>query len=317
MRRLFLIIAISAAALGAMRVIAFPRGCVLVGQRSTPGSSAGTTQVPPTEAEQRALIDRLFSNQHSDDAALPLYQRIEHHQIREHASDNNPTEDKTFRVIPIGTGTGWRVLVEDHGRPIPTADYRMQLANVQRALEIVTDPVNAVSKRDIERFQRRLKDRADLISAVRNAFTFTWLGREVRNGRTLAKFRLAPNPNYRPVSRETEIFLHASATIWADEAAGQVVRAEAELTSDFSVGGGVLGKVYRGSRMTLEQTEIAPGVWFPFVLQYDFTGRRFFFGFEINEHTEASHYERIGPPNEALTFIRRELSSSKAPRAQQ
>jgi len=172
-------------------------------------------------------------------------------------------------------------------------------------------------RRARERFNARLKNRAGLISAMRDAFFFNWLGRETRDGRTLLKLRLEPNPNYKPASRETELFLHASATVWADEATAHVVRMEAELTSDFAVGGGLLGKVYRGSRMTLEQTEVAPGVWMPAVYQYDFSGRKFFFGFEIHERTEANRYERVGPPSEALALVRRELSASPTPHVQQ
>jgi hypothetical protein len=262
------------------------------------------------------LIDRLFANQHSDDAALVLFQRIERQQVRGHALDANPSEDKTFRVVPTGTGS-WRVLIEDHGRPLPAADYQTQMANLEHALELINAPRNSDMLRAREKFNARMKSRSDIIAAMRDGFTFTWLGRESRNGRTLAKFRLDPNPKFKPTSRETELFLHVSATIWADEVTAQVVRIEAELTSDFAVGGGVLGKVYRGSRMTLEQAEVAPGIWLPSVYQYDFTGRKFLFGFEIHERTEASRYERIGPPNEALAFIRRELTPVLAPRAQQ
>jgi len=295
---------------------ALPREPVLALQRPSAAAGPGPSDAPLTDEYRRAFLDRLFANQHADDAALAMFERIERRQSREHSSDTTLSEDKTFRVIPTGTGY-WRVLIEDRGRPIPVADYREQMANVQRALEMTNDPANFDMRRARERFNARLKNRAGLISAMRDAFFFNWLGRETRDGRTLLKLRLEPNPNYKPASRETELFLHASATVWADEATAHVVRMEAELTSDFAVGGGLLGKVYRGSRMTLEQTEVAPGVWMPAVYQYDFSGRKFFFGFEIHERTEANRYERVGPPSEALALVRRELSASPTPHVQQ
>src|SRR2546429_2936723 len=48
---------------------------------------------------------------------------------------------------------------------------------------------------------------------------------------------------------------HVRATVWVDEAAGQLVRLEAEMIRDFPVGGGVLGKVYRGGRFVLRSEE--------------------------------------------------------------
>jgi hypothetical protein len=310
MRRLLLLIAFSAALLAAD----FPHGYAMAAQQPTP--RPGDT---PGEAERRTLIDRLFANQHADDFALTIFQRFEHQQVRERGSDTTPSEDKTFRVVPNGTGF-WRVLVEDHGRPLPATDVRAQMTNLEHFLVLINDPANSDMRRARDKFNARMKSRSDLISAVHDAYVWTWIGREMRNGRTVAKFHLEPNPNYKPVSRETEIFLHSTATVWVDEAAAQAVRVEAELTSDFSVGAGVLGKVYRGSRMSLEQSEVAPGVWLPLFYQYDFTGRKFLFGFESHERNEASHYERIGPPSEALAFIRRELTASAPstpPRAQQ
>jgi len=62
--------------------------------------------------------------------------------------------------------------------------------------------------------------------------------------------------------------------------------------------------------MVLEQAEVQPGIWLPTFYQYDFVGRKFLFVFEIHERREESRYQRIGPPNEALIAIRRELSQN-------
>jgi hypothetical protein len=313
MRRLFLLIVLSTALLAA----GLTRVVVVASQRTAPGSTSNQNDAPPNEAQIHALIDRVLANQDADDAALPLFQRVEHHQVREHASDSTLAEDRIYRVIPIGTGTGWRVLTEDRGHAVSAADYQAAMVSVERALELVSDPANATSRRDIEKYRRRLKDRADLLASARQGFTFTWAGRESRAGRTLEKFSMQPNPNFKPTSRETEVFIHATATLWVDEATAHVARVEAELNSDYGIGGGIIGKVYRGSHMVIEQTEVSPGVWLPSVYDYNLTGRKFVFGSEFHERTEASRYERIGPPSEALVRIRRELSPSLAPHAQQ
>ncbi len=304
MRRPFFLSAILTAMLAGSLLV----GRAIAAQHPAPGAASLASDAPPTNAELSAFIDRVVANQLADDAALPLYQRIERRQTREHASDTAPAVDKTYRVIPIGTGAGWRVLVEDHGHPVPAADYQAQIVSVERALEIVTDPANAKSKRDIEKYQRHLKDRADLVASARNGYMFSWIGRESRDGRTLIKIHMDPNPKFKATSRETEIFSHTTATLWVDEASEHVARIEAELNSDFGVVGGVVGKAYRGSHLVIEQTEVAPGVWLPSLYQYDLSLREFLFSSEFHERTEASRYVRIGPPKEALAFIRRELS---------
>ena len=277
---------------------------------------AGTGRLPaddraPSPEELRALVARVISNQHRDDAALEQYERIERRQVRKSESDTAPAEDKTFRVVPTGTGTV-RVQVEERGRPVDAELYRKQLRDLEQALLWALTPAESRQKQRVDKGNERARERAEMVDAVRDAFRYTWLGRETRNGRTLARLQLEPNPAFKPTSRNTSLFKAVRATVWVDEGTAQLARLEAELFRDIPFGGGILGKAYRGGRFVIEQAEVAPGVWLPTRYDYNFTGRKFVFGFELHELTEVSHYRRIGPPQEALLAIRRELDSVTA-----
>ena len=269
---------------------------------------------PPSAAEIRALIERAIANQHNNDAALWLYERIERRQIRKNPADATPAEDKTFRVVPAGTGNA-RALVEENGKPVDAALYRKQLADVQQGLTSAADPEKPGRKQELEKFAKKMRERAELVDAIRDAFRFSWADRETHQGRALAKLNFEPNPEFRAASRSTSFFLHVRGALWIDESAAQVVRIEAEVFSDISFVGGIAGKVYRGSRFTMEQAEIAPGVWLPTLYDYNLGGRKFLFGFEIHERTEVSQYRRIGPPSEAAALIRKEIENSQPNRA--
>jgi hypothetical protein len=263
-------------------------------------------------AELRALVEHVAANQHRDDDALEQYERIERRVIRQGSKEKPPGEDKTWRVIPSGTGIV-RVIIEDAGKPVDPALYRKQLQDAAQALDTSANSTLPRQKQDEEKFARRKRERASLVDAAKDAFIFTFLGREERNGRTLMKFSAEPSPNYKPASRNTSFFANARAIAWVDEASSQIVRFEAEIFKDISIGGGIIGKVYRGGRLVLEQAEVAPGIWLPMLYQFDFDGRKFLFSFDIHETTTASRYRRIGPPKEALVTIRRELSSGSGP----
>jgi hypothetical protein len=277
--------------------------------RSAPERLGSTGNDPPTPAELHALIGRVLANQHADDQAIASYERIDHRMVREHPNAPILVEDKLLRVVPTGTGTV-SVQIEDHGRPIDPALYHREMLDLEKALEDSADPDNARAREDRERFQQHVRERGQIVDAMFEAYRYTWLGRETRDGRVLLKFHMDPDPAYKPSSRFTEFLRHGAATVWVDEQAAQVVRIETELTSDVSFVGGVFGKVYRGGRMVLEQAEVQPGIWLPMSYQYDFVGRKLLFLFEIHERREESHYQRIGPPNEALIAIRRELSGN-------
>jgi hypothetical protein len=163
-----------------------------------------------------------------------------------------------------------------------------------------------------EKAARRQKDRDTLIDATRDAFLYTFLGREPRGDRMLLKFHIEPNPKYKPTSRTTAVFSKVQGYVWIDPVAGQLARVEGTVTEDVSIAG-LLAKVYKGSFFMQERYEMAPGLWFPSYSQYDFDGRRFFSTFAIHEKTFYSQYRRIGPPSEALVAIRAELGKPQIP----
>ncbi len=264
---------------------------------------------PLTPDEIRALVNQAISNQHRNDEVLAVFERRERRQTRKEETDTALFEDKAFRVVPTGTGT-LRLLVEENGQPVPAELSLRQLRDLEQALVWALDPAENKQKRRVEKFDKRSRERADLVDALRDAFLFTWQGRETSSGRTLVRLLFEPNPAFKSRSRNTELFRHTRAVVWIDEAAAQLVRIEADLASDVSFGGGVLGKIYRGGRFVIEQSQFADGVWFPTRYEYNFSGRKFVFGFELHEVTLASAYRRIGPPKEALATVRHELSNA-------
>jgi hypothetical protein len=275
-----------------------------------PGAPA-PADTPLSPAEVRALVERAIANQHHNDDALNLYERREHRMVWKTEEHQKVEDDKLFRVVPTGTGTIKMVLAE-RGQPTAPAEFRKQLQYVEQALVWALDPRESKQKARVEKFAKKQAERRQTVDAVLQAYTFTWLGREQRNGRSLVKLRFDPNPNYDAPSRATSMLAHATATVWIEPQAAQVVRVEAELARDFSIGGGIFGKVYKGGRFVMEQAPVENGIWLPVELSYNFKGRKFVFGFELHEQTRASAYRRIGPPPQALAQIRRELNSASA-----
>jgi hypothetical protein len=265
----------------------------------------------PAPGELRALIERVVANQHRNDAALAEYERRERVVARKAGEPERIVEDKTFRVFPTGTGT-IRVLIEEKGRPVKRDAYEKGLRYVEQSLVNALNPDLARQKEAVAKWEKRTRERRELVDAVPQAFLVTWLGRETRNGRALAKLRFEPNPEFKPATRNAEIFTHVKAVLWVDEEKAQVARMEAEIARDIGVFGGVFGKVYKGGRFLLEQTEVADGVWLPTRHEFEYDGRRFVFPFSVYETTEAAAYRRIGPPKDALAAIRRELQSGGA-----
>jgi hypothetical protein len=250
------------------------------------------------------VFERVIANEKKGEAALDVYERIERVETHKGPNDPSPITTKILRVIPSGTGMD-RIAMGADGKPTDAGAYRAELQKLERSLTLLVSD-GRVQRDGVEKFEKKKKERNELIEATRNAFLFTLLNNEPRGERTLLKYKMEPNPAFKPTSRFTTFFTKVHGFVWIDEESGQLARIEGEVSEDISVGL-FLAKVYKGSHFMQERYEYFPGLWLASFSQYDFDGRKFFSGFSIHERTFYSNYRYIGPPKEALVAIRQEL----------
>ncbi|MGA8145683.1 MAG: hypothetical protein WB987_17495 [Candidatus Acidiferrales bacterium] len=272
--------------------------------------SATQRALPPSDYEIQLRADELTANQHQNDLAIEQYERIERQVSQTAGTTPRILEDRTFRVLPTGTGA-MKLLLRDRGKTPDPAEYRRQLQLWEQALELALKPNDSRAKSAYAKFEKKKKDRAELIDGMKEGFTRKWIGYETVDGHLCDVLVLDPNSNFHPHTMFEEAISRVTAKIWVDHSQNQLVRAEAHIVRDLSFGGGILGKLYRGGVFFLEQSEVAPGVWLPSRYQYDFTARKFLFTFEEHQFIEASHYRRIGTPEEALALVQGELAAGK------
>jgi hypothetical protein len=257
---------------------------------------------------EHALFDRVVENQKKSDAAMDVYERLERVEIHKVSGENQSTEVKVSRVVPAGTGAA-HLPVGPDGKISDQNAYRAELEKLERSLVWAAE--TGRTQRDAyEKIAKKRRDREELIGAARAAFLFTLIGTEQRDGRVLLKYRMDPNPAFKPTSRATAIYPRVRGTVWIDETTGQLARIEGEVIDDISLGL-FLAKVYKGSHFMQERYEMVTGVWLPSFSQYDFDGRKFLSSFSLHERTFYSNYRRVGTPKEALELVRAELKEMR------
>src|SRR6266481_1029882 len=255
----------------------------------------------PSREVMSHVIDGLKEAEH----AQYLYERIERVETRKQAGDADPQSVRISRVIPAGTGMAKIPLGLD-GKPADADAYRAELDKLLKSLAWVVETGQA-QREAYQKIQKKQKDRDDLIDATRNAFLLTYIGQETRGDRILSKYRMLPNPAFKPTNRATSIYMKVKGFLWVDDAAQQLAQVEGEVTDDISLGG-FLAKIYRGSRFMQDRYEMTSGIWLPSFTQYDFDGRKFFSNISVHEKTFYSGYKRIGSPAEAIPQIQSELA---------
>ena len=262
-------------------------------------------QIVPTPNPQQvaAMVARATANQHRDDAALEEYEFTERAVTR---SKDGMTSEKISRVVPHGTGN-FRVELARDGVPAAAASMETQWRDIALALASYSNPANQQRvKQDREKAAKERHERDQLEDAIGKAFRFRWVGRTMRDQRPLVELAFEPDPAFKPSVRFSSLYAHIRGTAWVDEASGQVARVEAEFFEDVPFVGGLVAKLDRGGKFSIEQAEVAPDVWAPTHFSVDVDGRKFVFGFSLHQQISLGGYLRVGQPHETLAAIKRE-----------
>jgi len=270
-----------------------------------------TAKTPPSE-QAKELFGRVISHQKRDEEALDLFERVQKAEIRKTGSEATPSEIKVWRLFPTGAGVAKIPLSTDANLSRNEATHA-ELEKLEKYLSWIAE--EGTAQRDAyAKFEKKRKERFELIQATHDAFIFTLEGHELRGERSLAKYSLVPNPKYKPTTRNTMLFTKVRGTLWIDEESLELAKIDGVVTEDVSLAL-FLAKVYRGSHFMQERYEIAPGVWEPTFEQYDFDGRKYLIPFSIHERTFYTSYKRVGPPKEALEVVRAELGKAGGSRS--
>jgi hypothetical protein len=279
-------------------------GPVMTGQ--SPSDGAGGKADPARDA----IFKLVIGHQEHCEKELDEFERIQREEVRK--ADTGSIEKKTWRVFPTGTGVD-KIAVSEDGKPLSPESYRSDLEKLEKYLAWVIQDGTS-QKEAYGKAEHKRKERFELLEATYQAFIFTPAGKELRDGRTLLRYSIKPNPSYRPTTRNTTLFTRVQGTAWIDEQTSQLAKIDGTVTQDISIAL-FLAKVYKGSHFMQERYEIAPGVWEPTFEQYDFDGRKFLYAFSIHERTFYTAYKRVGPPKEAVEIVRAELGKLGAERS--
>jgi hypothetical protein len=137
------------------------------------------------------------------------------------------------------------------------ADNAARFAKLQRRTE--------VEKRKVEEARiRRLLERREFWDEFLRAFEFDLIERKDHNGRPTTIAAIRPDRAYRPRGIiDTKYFSKLEGLLWIDESDEEIARLEIAFTDDVGVGLGLGGKVYKGTRYSMELAKQLDNLWLP------------------------------------------------------
>ncbi|GAC1644652.1 MAG: hypothetical protein NVS9B15_01880 [Acidobacteriaceae bacterium] len=205
----------------------------------------------------------------------------------------NASGTKLTRIIETRDGLVGRLL-EINGKPL---DAITEANEMHRLNELKRDPRQM--KQKLAR-QERDRDRVlKIVRALPTAFLYTQ--QSANDKETVLAFK--PNPNFQPDSFETSILKAMSGTVRMSTSQKRLIELRGTLTSDVSIGLGIIGKAQKGGTLLLQQQEVAPASWEITVFSMKVVGRAVFKHVDMSVEESAKDFKAIQHPLSAPEAI--------------
>jgi hypothetical protein len=228
-------------------------------------SAAGAQTVVGAPVDTGALVRRAVE--------LRLQEEKSHRPVRYVLRKVDGDHETTKEIVETKDGDVAR-LVEINGQPLSAEQERVEMER----LEVLAAHPELEERR--RRSERRDAARIDrLVGMLPDAEVYTLLGVVpcgAGSGVVGQCYRLgfAPNPGFAPPDMEAEVLQGFAGEVWIDKEQDRLVRLDAHLVRDVTIGFGILGRVNKGGTMSLEQAyESDAREWQPAVLKIDLQGR--------------------------------------------
>lgn len=222
---------------------------------ASPSSSASASEQNPQE-----LVQEVIHNELRDDA-----EDMTHWRFRK--TDLKGGVSKTWDVVETRNGEVQHLIAID-GHPLTKQQEAAEQVRLQTFLQ------NAeVQQKQKKATSSDFQQEQNLMKLLPNALTYRYAGEE--DG--LIHLTFTPNPDFRPSTREAEVFHHMSGDFWISKFNMRLEQFSGRITSRVEFGWGLLGHLNKGGTFDVKQAEVAKDHWDITLLETNITGKALFF----------------------------------------
>jgi hypothetical protein len=268
------------------------------------GGLIGTSARVPTQAhDDRPLPDaasfaaEVKTRLRTDRALQAQYTFLERREEIEVSKLGKVKEGsvKEYEVYPsVVPGNTYKRLIKIDGRPLDPAQLAKNDAQHRKdVLAEMNESAPARRKRELGNAKLRAEER-QVIDEIFALYEIRVVGRETLNGYPTIVATLEPRPAYRPKTDDGQVMKKFRVKAWVNESDYQVAKIDAVAIDDLTFGWGLIGRLHKGSRATIERTKVNDEVWLPARLRLVGTGRAVMFRkFAIDSVTEWFDYKKF------------------------
>ncbi|RRA49412.1 hypothetical protein [Acidipila sp. EB88] len=228
-------------------------------------------------------------------------------RYRTHSIDDGKSSTK--EIIETRDGD-MSLLVEKNDKPL---DADAEQAERDRLTKLKADPADQ-ARRHHKKSSEDDRDN-EMIRLLPDAFLYTFLGMEHGPNGPCYRLGFKPNPAFNPPDRQAQVYHGMAGELWIDQSEQRMVRLDAHLIEDVDFGWGVVGRLFKGGTILIEQKDVGERHWENTLTRLDLEGRILMLkSLKIKSTDESSDFQPV--PNAgyqaAIDLLLKERPNSTA-----
>ncbi len=147
-------------------------------------------------------------------------------------------------------------LIEKDGKPLPPEEEQ---AEIDRLNNLLAHPEVQEHRHKKEQEDNARGD--EMVRMLPDAFLYTFDGMVEGPNGLCYRLKFRPNPAFTPPDREGEVYHGMVGELWVDQGQLRLVKIDAHLISDVNFGWGVLGRLYKGGSILVQNADVGLHHW--------------------------------------------------------
>jgi hypothetical protein len=231
-------------------------------------------------------------------------------QELEKDGDVKKTEIETHQISII-YGEPYEKLIAKDDKPLSEKDQQKEEEKLNKFFEKQKNISD--EERDRNRQKERDKFQREIADELPRMLDWRVVGQDDFNGQPVWVVAGTPKSGYHPNSRTGKLLSKINGKVWITKSDYQWVKAEADLTDDFSVGL-FLFKLHKGAHLEFEQIRVNNEVWLPKRVFVEGSGRiALVKSARVRNETTYSNYQRFSTEVKITGFAEEPASSPPVP----
>ncbi|HEX5234912.1 MAG TPA: hypothetical protein VFW25_06225 [Silvibacterium sp.] len=134
-----------------------------------------------------------------------------------------------------------------------------EAAEIQRLKTLLAHPEIEAHRRKREQADANRAD--EMVRLLPNAFIYKFEGMEQGPSGPTYRLSMTPNRSFVPPDREAEVYHGMAGELWIDQKQERMVKLNIHLIADVEFGWGIVGKLFRGGTILVEQKDVGDNHW--------------------------------------------------------